>query len=204
MTKSTTSWIGTTASFTLFLTGNLRRLDPRPRPAPLPPPLRHLLPRLRPPHCLPSHPIPATPARPRHLLRHRLRPALHRLHRHPAPNVFTTKRSAVTGIDATGSSLAAIICPASFHYMIDKTGFGWTVRVIAFTSLAPCLVSLSAAKLRPPPPRAKLVELSGFREPEYGLFAQVSFLGGVCQLADTDGRGYHKRSKNYRWTSRHE
>ncbi|KAI7317028.1 MFS monocarboxylate transporter-like protein [Hortaea werneckii] len=96
------------------------------------------------------------------------------------PQWFTTKRSTATGIAATGSSAAAVIYPPMFHYLIDRIGFGWTVRSIAFVALAVCLVSLSVARMRTqPPPRPKIVDFSGFKEPEYALFALVSFFGGI-------------------------
>ncbi|KAI6870601.1 MFS monocarboxylate transporter-like protein [Hortaea werneckii] len=76
------------------------------------------------------------------------------------PQWFTTKRSTATGIAATGSSAAAIIYPPMFHYLVDSIGFGWTVRSIAFVALA-------------------IVDFTGFKEPEYALFALVPFFGGI-------------------------
>jgi len=110
------------------------------------------------------------------------------------PQWFTTKRSTATGIAATGSSAAAIIYPPMFHYLVDSIGFGWTVRSIAFVALAVCLVSLSVARMRTqPPPRPKIVDFTGFKEPEYALFALVPFFGGI-------GR-HHMSQKLQTWES---
>ncbi|KAK5120050.1 hypothetical protein LTR85_006531 [Meristemomyces frigidus] len=96
------------------------------------------------------------------------------------PQWFSTKRSTAMGWAGTGSGLGGIIYPIVFHRLINKIGFGWSVRVIGFIALATCLVSLSLTKMRTrPPPRKKIADVSGFKELPYVLFALVSFFGSA-------------------------
>ena len=92
------------------------------------------------------------------------------------PQCFRTKRSIVTGLAVTSSSVAVIVYPVMFHYLIDDLGFGWTVKVIAFVALGTCFISILMARKRvKTPPRPRIVDITGFKELEYILFALVSF-----------------------------
>lgn len=52
--------------------------------------------------------------------------------------------------------------------------------MMGFIALATCLVSLACSKQRTvPPPRPKIVDFTGFREPLFALFALVSFVGAL-------------------------
>lgn len=115
------------------------------------------------------------------------------------PGWFARRRALATGLAATGSSLGGVIYPIVFHKLEAKIGFGWTLRVMGFIALATCLVAFceSRVNLPPhlvrttdrltalstqrslPPPRPKIVDVSGFREPLFTLFALVSFTGAM-------------------------
>lgn len=93
------------------------------------------------------------------------------------PTYFTRKRALAIGITASGSATGGLIFPAVVMRLLPQVGFGWTVRVLGFISLAtltPCLVFL---KQRLPPRRSgPLVEWGAFRELPYTLFAIGMFL----------------------------
>lgn len=59
------------------------------------------------------------------------------------PTYFTTKIGLALGIAASGSSTGGIIYPIMFYKLIDQVGFGWTVRILGFVSLATLMFPLS-------------------------------------------------------------
>ncbi|PKY07711.1 MFS general substrate transporter [Aspergillus campestris IBT 28561] len=93
------------------------------------------------------------------------------------PTYFTRKRALAIGITASGSATGGLVFPAVVMRLLPQLGFGWTMRVLGFISLAtltPCLVFL---KQRLPPRRSgPLVEWGAFRELPYTLFAIGMFL----------------------------
>ncbi|EME41587.1 hypothetical protein DOTSEDRAFT_90398 [Dothistroma septosporum NZE10] len=96
------------------------------------------------------------------------------------PGWFAKRRAIATGLAATGSSLGGVVYPIIFHKLEPRIGFAWTLRVIGFVALATCLISLTCSRQRTlPPPRPKLVDFTGFREPLFALFAAVSFVGAL-------------------------
>ncbi|KAF2165786.1 hypothetical protein M409DRAFT_67114 [Zasmidium cellare ATCC 36951] len=96
------------------------------------------------------------------------------------PGWFARRMALATGLAATGSSLGGVIYPIVFHKLEPRVGFGWTLRVIGFIALATCLAAFSLSTQRTlPPPRPKLIDISGFREPLFTLFALVSFTGAM-------------------------
>lgn len=98
------------------------------------------------------------------------------------PSYFAKKRALVMGISASGSSLGGIIFPLVFEHTQEKIGFGWTVRVIGFISLAtlaiPCLVVKPRAK---PPGRRKIFDISILKEVPFGIMNLATFFGFVGQ-----------------------
>ncbi|EEH34837.2 hypothetical protein PAAG_05884 [Paracoccidioides lutzii Pb01] len=82
---------------------------------------------------------------------------------------FTTKRALANGITASGGSLGAVIYPIIFRKLIDKLGFGWTTRIIAFIALG-CLIASIAilrSRLPPPPKTRRLLDISAVRDIPY-------------------------------------
>jgi MFS family permease len=86
---------------------------------------------------------------------------------------FTSHRALATGITASGGSIGAVIYPIMFHKLIDKLGFGWTTRIIAFVALAGLTVSLLVLKRRLPPPTQSrsLFELGALKELTFVVFS---------------------------------
>ncbi|PWY85085.1 MFS general substrate transporter, partial [Aspergillus heteromorphus CBS 117.55] len=94
---------------------------------------------------------------------------------------FTTRRAMATGITASGGSIGSVIYPVMFHKLIDRVGFGWTARIIAFVALAGLIFSFLVMKRRLPPPQQarSLLDLSAFREPSFNIFSLGLFLAFV-------------------------
>jgi MFS family permease len=86
---------------------------------------------------------------------------------------FSSHRALATGITASGGSIGAVIYPIMFHKLIDKLGFGWTTRIIAFVALAGLTVSLLVLKRRLPPPTQSrsLFELGALKELTFVVFS---------------------------------
>lgn len=67
---------------------------------------------------------------------------------------FMKNRAAAYGIMVSGSSLAGVVLPIMMDRLINKIGFPWTIRVIAFMFLALLTISCLTVKSRlPPKPR---------------------------------------------------
>lgn len=105
------------------------------------------------------------------------------------PQYFVKKRALSTGIVVSGSSLGGVIYPLVFQGLVDKVGFGWTVRVLGFISLATCTFATAVMRTRGRPRMVRsLVDPKAFREPSYlcyccamffsnfGFFAPVFYL----------------------------
>lgn len=96
------------------------------------------------------------------------------------PGWFGDRLAFATGLSATGSSLGGIVYPIVFHRLVPTLGFGCTVRVMAFIALATTLIALACTKQRSlPPPRPKIMDVSGFKEPLFAIFSLVSFVGAA-------------------------
>ena len=91
---------------------------------------------------------------------------------------FSTRIGLAVGIAATGSSIGGIIYPVIFINLIDRVGFGWTVRVIGFVALTTLLIPLTVSRMRTRPPGVrKIVDLSAFSDGPYLLCILACFLG---------------------------
>lgn len=68
-----------------------------------------------------------------------------------------------------------------FHKLIDKVGFGWTTRIIAFVALGGLAFSWIVMQTRLPPPKQvrSLLDLSAFREPPFVIFSLGLFFSFV-------------------------
>lgn len=96
------------------------------------------------------------------------------------PGWWEKWRAVATGLCATGSAVGGVVFPIVFHQLQPMIGFGWSVRVWGFISLATLGVSLAVARMRTlPPPRPKIVDFAGFRELLFSLFCLLSFLGAM-------------------------
>lgn len=94
------------------------------------------------------------------------------------PTYFSTKIGLAVGVAAAGSSLGGIIYPVVLYELIDKIGFGWSVRVIAFIALGTLLVPIAVMKMRVKPPKARaLIDWSAFTDVHFMLFVIASLIG---------------------------
>ena len=64
------------------------------------------------------------------------------------PTYFNTKLGLAVGVAAAGSSLGGNIYPTVLHQLIDKLGFGWSVRVLAFVALGTLIIPIAVMKMR--------------------------------------------------------
>jgi MFS family permease len=93
------------------------------------------------------------------------------------PTYFSKKRAIAVGIAASGTTTGGMIIPGIFEGLLPRVGFGWTVRVLAFVTLAFQLLSFALARTRIPPRKTgNLLELSAFKEAPYALFTIGVFL----------------------------
>ncbi|KAJ5092761.1 hypothetical protein N7456_008622, partial [Penicillium angulare] len=91
---------------------------------------------------------------------------------------FSRHLGLAIGIAATGSSLGGVIYPVIFINLIDRLGFGWTVRIIGFVSLGTLLVPITISKMRVKPAGVrKMFDPSAFRDGPYLLCIFACFLG---------------------------
>jgi MFS family permease len=111
---------------------------------------------------------------------------------------FVRKRAVAMGIILSGSVTGGIIFPALANGLVERIGWGWTVRVMGFVMLFDSVVILALARARIAPRKSgPLVELSAFKELPYALFA----VGTWCVLwpvyyaydyVSTIGTWYHQ------------
>ncbi|WPG99108.1 Hypothetical protein R9X50_00191700 [Acrodontium crateriforme] len=90
---------------------------------------------------------------------------------------FTTRRSAATGIVATGGSIGGIVFPIAFRKLTSELGWAWANRVLGFIVLATLLLPLSVMKPRVQPARRRaMFDFSAFKESAFLLFSGGLFL----------------------------
>lgn len=79
----------------------------------------------------------------------------------PIPTWFYRRRCLALGIASTGSSIGGVIFPIMLRKIIPSIGFGWAIRISAFTILVLLVVANLTVKsrLKPDPRPVKLAEL---------------------------------------------
>ncbi|GLB07710.1 hypothetical protein AtubIFM57258_003071 [Aspergillus tubingensis] len=90
---------------------------------------------------------------------------------------FTSRRALAVGFAASGGSVGAVIFPIVFHKLIDRVGFGWTTRIIAFIALAGLLFSIAVMKSHLPPleKSRRLLDLTAFRRVPFVIYCLALF-----------------------------
>ena len=89
---------------------------------------------------------------------------------------FSKRRSLATATVASGTGTGGIVYPIIVQQLLNKAGFGWTVRVIGFVMLAVAVFSFVILRTRLPPRKSgPIVEWTAFREPTYILFCIGAF-----------------------------
>jgi predicted MFS family arabinose efflux permease len=74
--------------------------------------------------------------------------------------------------------MGGVIYPIVLYRLIDRIGFGWSVRVLGFIALGTLLIPISVMKMRfkSPKPRA-FVDWSAFTDVYYMLFTIATLIG---------------------------
>ncbi|KAJ6032372.1 hypothetical protein N7540_003104 [Penicillium herquei] len=90
---------------------------------------------------------------------------------------FDKRRGIAIGLTASGSATGGLVFPAVVLRLLPRIGYGWTMRILGFISLATLIPCVIFFKQRIPPRRSgPLVEWAAFKELPYMLFAIGMFL----------------------------
>lgn len=95
---------------------------------------------------------------------------------------FSTRRATAIGLASTGSPLAGIVFPIIFSELVDRVGFGWATRVIAFILLGLSVIPVIFMKTRVPPSGKKrsLIDKDALRDPAFITFASACLFMFLC------------------------
>lgn len=96
----------------------------------------------------------------------------------PIPTWFYAKRGTALGIASTGSSIGGVVFPIMLRKIIPKVGFGWAMRIVAFTILGMLIIAnlFVKSRLKPHP---KPVKASDLWKPMTELPFALMVLGSV-------------------------
>lgn len=93
---------------------------------------------------------------------------------------FSTKIGLATGLAAAGSSFGGVVYPIVFYRLIDRIGYGWSVRVIGFIALGTLAVPVVFLKQRVKPGKVRaFVDVTAFTDGPYMLFTLGCFVGFI-------------------------
>ena len=97
------------------------------------------------------------------------------------PTYFSKNIGLAIGLGSSGSSIGGIIYPIVLYRLIDRIGFAWSVRVMAFIALTTLLLPLVVMRMRlkPPKPRA-IIDWQAFSDVPFMVFvlgSLLSFMG---------------------------
>jgi MFS family permease len=91
---------------------------------------------------------------------------------------FRKRLGLALGIVSTGSSVGGVIYPVVFTKLIERVGFGWTIRAIGFVALGTLVVPLCFSRMRARPPVVRsFVDVSAFTDGPFMLCILACFLG---------------------------
>ncbi|KAF1996001.1 MFS general substrate transporter [Amniculicola lignicola CBS 123094] len=83
---------------------------------------------------------------------------------------FAKRRGIAIGIVTTGNSAGGIVYPLIVRQLLDKLGFGWTVRVLGFVNVVCLMVVFAFMKPRLPPRKAgPIIDMAAFKDIPYIL-----------------------------------
>jgi MFS family permease len=101
------------------------------------------------------------------------------------PTYFTSKLGLALGIAASGSSTGGIIYPIMFYKLIDRVGFGWSVRILGFTALTTLIIPFAVMEMRVKPAKVRsLIDWTAFRDGPYMMFVAGCLIGFTsCYIA---------------------
>lgn len=92
---------------------------------------------------------------------------------------FFRHRALALGIAASGSSLGGVIIPIMVQRLVDRVGFGWTMRICAFLILGLLIISNLTLRSRIPPhpkPLRIMEFITPLTEIPYLLICIASFM----------------------------
>lgn len=92
---------------------------------------------------------------------------------------FSKKRAIAVSLQASGAATGGMIFPAIAQCLLDRIGFGWTVRVMGFVMLFNAIMVMLLLRERsdlPPRKKQPLVDLDAFKELPYTLYTIGAFL----------------------------
>ena len=94
------------------------------------------------------------------------------------PAYFSTRIGLAVGLGSSGSSIGGVIYPIVLYRLIDRIGFAWSVRVMAFIALGTLLIPISVMRMRvkSPKPRA-LIDWSAFTDVPYMIHVVATLIG---------------------------
>ncbi|OAA80553.1 Major facilitator superfamily domain, general substrate transporter [Akanthomyces lecanii RCEF 1005] len=95
---------------------------------------------------------------------------------------FRSRRALALGITASGSSLGGTVMPIMVSHLMEKIGFGWTMRATAFVMLGLLIITNLTVKSRltPQAKDASLLDFfRAFKDPAFCLTALASFFYSV-------------------------
>jgi MFS family permease len=91
---------------------------------------------------------------------------------------FAKKRGMAIGIVTTGNAAGGVIYPVVVRQLLDRVGFGWTVRVLGFINVVSLAVVIAFMRPRLPPRKSgSLIDRDSLRDIPYILFVL-----GLCFL----------------------
>ncbi|KAI8867193.1 MFS general substrate transporter [Ramicandelaber brevisporus] len=90
---------------------------------------------------------------------------------------FTSKRGLASGIVFSGSGFGGVAFSPIIRKLMTTVGFGWTARISGIiVGVLIVIASIGIRRLFPPAPRAKLFDISRFKDIKMIMFALYSIL----------------------------
>lgn len=91
---------------------------------------------------------------------------------------FSKRLPLALGVIGTGSSIGCVVYAVIFINLIDRIGFAWTIRVLAFVSLGFLAVPVAVLRIRTKPPAARgIFDLSALGDLPFMLATLGCFIG---------------------------
>lgn len=94
------------------------------------------------------------------------------------PTYFSSRLGLAVGLASSGSSLGGVIYPIVLYRLLDRIGFGWSVRVLGFMALGTLLIPIAVMKMRFKPPKIRaLIDWSALTDFPYMVFVIATLIG---------------------------
>ncbi|OAQ66819.1 monocarboxylate permease [Pochonia chlamydosporia 170] len=97
------------------------------------------------------------------------------------PSYFSTRLGLAIGLASAGSSVGGVIYPVIMQQLVEKAGFPWAVRVLAFVSLVTLAVPFTLMRVRFKPAKARaMIDWTAFQDLPFLWFAlatAIAFMG---------------------------